>query len=72
MTKKQRQKRATKILEGVNDGIVLQEPELCPDCGGGIIGWLMDGEARKSRVHCTIDGNALIMQKWVDIECLPF
>lgn len=72
MTKKQRLAKAAKMLKGVNADITLQEPEFCPDCGGGVIGWLMDGEFRKSRVHCVIDGNALVMQKWVDIECLPF
>ncbi len=72
MTKKQRLAKAAQMMSGVNAGIALQEPELCPDCGGGVTGWLMDGEFRKSRVHCVIDGNALVMQKWVDIECLPF
>lgn len=72
MTKEQRITKAAKMLEGVNEGIALQEPELCPDCGACVIGWLMDGNYRKSWVHCVIDGNALVMQKWVDIECLPF
>ena len=72
MTKKQRLSKAAKMLKGVNSSITLQEPELCQDCEVGIVAYLMDGDFRKSRVHCVIDGNALVIQKWVDIECLPY
>lgn len=72
MTKKQRQKRAAEILAGIKTDYVLDEPQMCQDCGVGIVAWIMENGHLKCYAHLEVVGDGLVIQKWMDIECSPF